>query len=147
MCSLVPFEIAHLKPLLEEPMNRHLSHWSADDYAYPKALAESKFVFPITITIGDKVGGCFFLVEVWNGRAHAVCVLSQNIKNSPAAFYRMIKRSLALQPYDRIEFDSPVDFDLGHRRAKFLGFKQEVAVAKKYLPDGSDASVDAWGRE
>jgi hypothetical protein len=147
MFRLVEFEINHLKPLLDEEINQDKEHWRANEYAYPKMLAENPHVFPITVAVNDHVAMCVFLVEYWKGRAHAVCILSDNIKKNPVAAYRGLKQAMELQPFDRVEFDVPIDMEIAHRRAKFLGCQQEIACAKKYLPGGIDASVYAWVRE
>lgn len=147
MFNIVDFEIDHIKPLLAEPINEDKPHWREDDYKFPRRLMQSNYVTPMSVTVNDEVVMCIFLVEVWTGRAHVVCIFGEKVREHSIPVYRNLRKILRAQPYNRLEFDVPVGFELGHRRAMFMGFDLEIPVAKKYLPDGSDASLYAWVRE
>lgn len=144
MCKLEAFKLEHIRPLLSEGMNSSLGHWSADDYAFPKHLAENSFA--ATGLVNDEPVFCGFVIEIWTGRGYLVSVLSEKIKEHAVSAHRLMREFIKSQPYQRLEMDSPVSFILGHRRAKLLGFEIMCPVAKKYLPDGGDASIYSWVR-
>ncbi len=147
MFDVVPFEIDHVKGMLHEEMNKNfIPLWTRDDYFYPQWVAQNSTAYT-GIYNGVPVI-CAFLVELWAGRGYIVCVLSEKIKFNSISIYRGIqKKFLKQQPYDRLEMDVPVDLNIAHRRAMMLGFELVQRRAKKYLPDGSDASIYAWVRE
>lgn len=144
MVEIVPFQLDDLKPLLREPMNSNIQHWAERDYAYAKRIARGSQAF--TIMISGTVYLCAFFVEIWPGRAYLVSILSEKIRSRSISIYRTIRRMLVKLPYDRIEFDCPVDLEIAHRRARFMGFQLMCAKARKYLPGGVDASVYEWVR-
>lgn len=144
MFKVVDFEIEDIKPLLNEPINQNLKKWVQDDYKYAKHI--SKHSLAITGMVNDEVMWCAFLFEIWNGRGYLVMVLSENIKKHSISVYRGMKQYLLTLPFNRIEFDCPVDMELAHKRAKFMGFKLMCERARKYLPDGGDAAIYEWVR-
>src|SRR3990167_6399619 len=144
MFRVARFDVEDVKPLLAEPMNAHLSAWVSDDYKYAKSLGERSVA--LTVLAGGVVMMCAFIVEIWKGRGYLVIVLSENIKEHPVSVYRGLKNFLKSLPYNRLEFDSPCGFTLGHRIAKFLGFELMCERARRYLQDGRDAAVYEWVR-
>lgn len=143
MFEIIRFEPEHVIPLIAQPMNTKLQHWY--DSGYAAQLRQHTVCF--TGRVNGEVMMCAGIAPLWKSRGYLWVVLSENIKAHSVSVYRGARKWLKVQPYNRIEMDSPVDFELGHRRAEWLGFKLEIPVAKKYLPDGSDASVYAWVRE
>lgn len=142
MFKLKRMDINELLSLAKEPMNKTLRDW---DEAHAESLRDSTLAF--TGLVNDELVFCFGLTPLWNKRGYLWVVLSERIKYHGTAVYRNVKKLLDEQQlFDRIEMDSPVDFELGHRRALFLGFKLECARAKKYSPLGEDKALYAWVR-
>lgn len=144
MFSLRPFQVDDVKALLEEPMNATYSAWKLHNYAYPSRLAECSLGF--TALVDSNPMACIFLVELWPRRAYLSSIFSQNVCKHSIQVYRGLRRAIEQLPFDRIEFDCPVDFELGHRRASFMGFKVMCDLAKKYGPEGEDAKLFEWVR-
>lgn len=142
MFDVIKFEAEHIKEMVKEPMNAHLSDWYESGRA--KFLQENTEGF--SVVINEVPVLCGGIVPLWVGRGYLWTVLSDKIKNHSITVYRGLKKALLEQPYRRIEMDVPVDFELAHRRARFLGFTLECARAKGYLPDGSDRALYAWVR-
>lgn len=139
-----PFLLDDVKPMLEEPMNAPYAAWKLHDYAYPKLLAQKAHA--MTATVNDEPMACIFLVELWPKRAYLSSVFSEKVSQHSISVYRGLRKSLLALPYDRIEFDCPIDFELGHRRAEFMGFTVMCPLARKYGPDGEDAKIFEWVR-
>ena len=144
MFRVVGFGLEDIKPLLNEPMNHGLRHWAKEDYAYVKHLERNSLA--LTGLVDDVPVICVFVVELWNNRGYVVALLSEKIREHSVSVYRGIKKFLSSIPYDRLEFDSPCGFTLGDRRAEFLGFDVMVKRARKYLPNGGDATLYEWVR-
>lgn len=144
MFKVVKFKPEHGMTLLEEPINRHLSQWRVDDYAHMRKIESGSLA--LTGLVNNKPMICVFIVDIWSSRGYAVVILSELIRQNSLAVYRGIKNYMVKLPYNRIEFDTPCEYDLGHRRAEFLGFEIMCARARRYLPDGRDASVYQWVR-
>lgn len=144
MFKVVHAKLGDVKLLLAEPLNAHLKDWASDDYRHAKHALENALA--LTIMYNDEPVLCAFFAEIWTGRAYGAFILSEKIKNAPVSILRGMKKVLPQLPYNRIEMDCPVDLEIAHRRAKFLGFELMCSHAKKYMPDGSDASVYQWVR-
>lgn len=143
MFELVVMELEHIKGLIEEPMNFHLRDWY--DSGWAEKLKQGTEAF--SVLVNGEVMLCGGISPMWPGRGYLWTVLSSKIKEHSVATYRGLKLALFEQPYNRIEMDVPVDLEIAHRRARYLGFSLEVGRARKYLADGSDRSLYAWVRE
>ncbi len=144
MLEARPAELVHLEALVNEPMNHGLESWFKDGNA--AMLIENTDAFSFFVN-GELVmsGG---LCRLWTGRAYLWTVLSEKIKQHSITVYRNLKRYLNNQKvYNRIEMDIPLDLEIAHKRAKFLGFTLECALAKSFSPNGEPRSLYAWVRE
>ena len=87
---------------------------------------------------------CAGLVEVWEGRAYAWAILSDNAGPYMLPLTREIRSKLAAAPFRRIEMAVDADFDAGARWAEMLGFRCETpAPMAAYLPNGRAAYLYA----
>jgi len=80
-------------------------------------------------------------IEISKHRATLWAYLHKDIKNRLAIIHRIIEKTIADLPYNRLELEVDYDFKQGHRWAKMLGFEVETEKAKWYRPDGKDATV------
>ncbi len=144
MFRVVTFDLKDIKPLLDEPMNAHLSYWKDDGYKHARALAHRSLA--LTGLVNDTPIICAFIVELWRARGYMVVVMSQKIKEHSVVAHRGMKKILEKLPFERLEFDIPVNHKLAKKRADFLGFKIMCKHAKKFLPDGQDATIYEWVR-
>lgn len=143
MFDLVKLEMDHIKELMKEPINAEHAEWFESGQA--ELLQKESESFAILINGSPMV--CGGIIPLWKGRGYLWTILSEKIKEHSVAVYRGVRLALKEQPYSRLEMDVPVDLDIAHRRAKFLGFSLECARAKKYSPSGIDRSLYAWVRE
>lgn len=139
MSELVKFKAAHLRPLLEQPVNAGLRDWFLSGVADQLEVTESaSFVYK------DEVMVCGGITKYWEGRGQLWTVFNENAKFNFVPTFRAIKHWLNYQienQYKRIELSVNCDFEIGRRRAELLGFKLECATAKNYLPSGGDCSL------
>lgn len=143
MFEILRFEPDHIIPLLAEEMNRQYMDWYYTGYAHK--LKQNTVCF--TGRMNGQVLICAGIAPLWPGRGYIWCVLSEHIRAHSISVYRGARRWLKAQPYNRLEMDVPVDLEIAHRRAEWLGFNLEIKRARKYMPDGGDASVYVWVRE
>ena len=143
MFEVIPFKSWHVKEMIEEPMNASLK--SMFESGYADLLENQTKAF--TGMADGRVMICAGVYDLWRGRGYLWCVLSEHIKAHSISVYRGARRWLKEQPYRRIEMDVPIDMEIAHKRAEFLGFRLETLRAEKYLPDGSDASIYVFIRE
>lgn len=132
MFKLIPFEHAHLRPLLEQTMNAHIKPWMQNLEALEKGWAR-------TGMWRGEVVICGGVNAYWENRGQVWTVFSENTKGNFLPVFRIMKDFLRQQPYKRLEMCVPSDFELGHRRARLLGFEVECPLARSFLPDGEDA--------
>lgn len=144
MFEVSPLIIDDIAKMIEQPMNVQFSFWKNNNYRYAKHLASNSLSF--TATVDDEPMLCAFFVELWNKRAYGAFVMSEEIKKHSVQVYRGLRNYIPTLPFNRIEIDCPLDLEIAHRRAKFLGFEVMCERAKRYLPDGSDATIYEWVR-
>lgn len=145
MFNVQAFDIHDVIPLLNQPMNEPYMAWKVDNYAYVGQLWENSHA--LTGRVDDQVMVCAFFVEIWPGRAYMASIFSEKTAEHPVQVYRGMKSLIPALGYDRIEFDCPMDLEIAHRRAKFMGFDVMCDRARKYSPDGSDAKLFEWVRQ
>lgn len=138
MFNLTPYKKEHLAEMLKQPINAGIAD------SYNNGLAEFlEQPGSMTCFVKDKPMACGGIIPLWKGRGVVWTVFSEESKNCFVPVFRGIKKFIdeQLKEYNRIELAVPVDFLIGHKRAKLLGFKLECARAEKYLPDGTDCSL------
>jgi len=137
MFELVPFKIHHLDKMAKQESNLHLN-LLANDAVIERGLEHG---YSFTGMMNGTPVVCGGIVEMWTDRGYIWTVFDEDCKSNFIPVFRGIKKFLKEQPYRRVELCVPVNFDLGHRRAMMLGFKIETLVARKYLPNGDDATL------
>lgn len=121
----MPFELAHLDNIKLQPHQRDaLTRLDDAGRAY-LAVADQAF----TMLDGDEVIGCAGIAEMWQGRAHAWALLSDNIGHRFVRAHRAVIRFLRVSGYRRIEMVVDSDHPAALRWAEMLGFRCET-------PDG-----------
>ncbi len=142
MFELVPFKRDHLTMLAKQQINSFLPDLikSGQDIELEKTLA-------FTGVVKGEIMVCGGIVHQWAGRGQLWSVFSADSKKNFISTFRGIQNFLNSAPYDRIEMAVPVHIEVGHRRAKMLGFEVECRRAKRYLPDGTDCVLYARVRE
>lgn len=143
MFRAIPFQAEHAIDLLEDPLNDHLKDWYSSGYA--KKMEDHSYAF--TGFAGNEKLFCVGIVELWPRRGYLWSVLSSKISKYPVSTHRGMISLLKASSFNRVEMDVPVPSGVWHRRAVWLGFEQEIKVARKYFADGSDASIYAWVRD
>lgn len=134
--NIVPLERDHLKEISVQPAQ-------AAEYAHADALASPLGMGWAALVDGEPVA-CAGLVEVWEGRAYAWAILSDNAGPYMLPLTREIRSKLDAAPFRRIEMAVDADFDAGARWAEMLGFRCETpAPMAAYLPNGRAAYLYA----
>jgi hypothetical protein len=136
MYKLIPFKKDHVIPLSTESINAYLPNWYTSGQA-----EEMEQTHAFTAMKGEDVMMCGGITELWPGRGHLWCILSEKTKTDFVSAFRTINKFLKDQPYTRVEMSVPYSFSQGHRRAILLGFDVECERAKKYLPNGDDCTL------
>ncbi len=90
---------------------------------------------------------CGGILEIWQNRGQVWCIFNEECKYNFVPVFRGIRNFIRNSSFKRIEICVPFGFKKGMRRAEMLGFKLECAMAKKYLPDGSDCSIYSLVRD
>lgn len=136
MFKLEKFRVEHLEPMMCEKINAYLPNWIASGQA--QKMTES---YSVTGFLDGKPMVCGGINELWPNRGHVWTVFSERSRANFLPVFRGILRFLNDAPYRRLEMNVPLDFALGHRRARLLGFELECPVARAYLPGGEDVSI------
>lgn len=133
---VVPFEAAHMHRLsLQKAQEGNLAWMSPE---HPEVLESLN---SYTVLDGDEVVMCAGIFKVWEGRGTAWAFLSSGIGKRFIKVHRLVKQYFDFTDFDRLEAEVHFAFPEGHRWLKLLGFTCEVECAKRYFPDGSDASL------
>lgn len=138
MFKIVPFKKEHLEPLMLQKINAYLPEWIKKGHAVEMEKAGA-----ITIMVNGEITVCGGVNYIWEGRGQIWSIFSETCKKNFLPTFRGIRSYLDDSPFKRIEMAVPCDFELGHRRAKLLGFKLECERAEKYLANGEDCSLYA----
>jgi hypothetical protein len=142
MFELVPFKQGHLEPLMLQKINSYLPEWVRSGRALEmeKSLA-------FTGTVEGEIMVCGGIVHLWEGRGQLLSIFSEACGRNFLPTFRGIQKFLDNSPYRRIEISVPCEFELGHRRARMLGFELECERARLYLPNGKDCALYARVKE
>lgn len=133
--TLTKYTPEHILPLLDQPMN------AAIKAGYLGGLAQLVEQFPsASVMRENEAMVCGGVIKMWEGRGYVWTVFNENAKTCFVPVFRGMHRFLReqLNTFRRLELAVPVGFEIGHRRAKLLGFKVECELAKSYLPNGED---------
>lgn len=136
--EVVPLKIEHVSYLLSKPQN-HTDKNFFPPHTIPR-LEGNGFVTGLMNGVPAICGG---VVEYWEGRGYAWCLFNPEIRQEWITLFRAIDKYLKeiLPRYNRIEVCVPLSIPVGHRRVTMLGFVEETARAKRFLPDGQDCSI------
>lgn len=140
MFELVPFQAAHVLPILAEENN---AHWR-EKYETPGLTAWLESQCSFTGLLQGKPVVCGGITLYWPGRGHVWTIFSEISRNNFVPVFRGMRKFLREQlktNFHRIEVSVPCDFQIGRRRAELLGFRLETGYAEGYLPNGGDAAV------
>lgn len=137
MFELIPFEPEHIIPLAKEPMNANIADWYESGYA----KAAKELTQAVTGLVDGEIIGCCGVLEMWTGRGHIWTVVSERVRKNPVQIFKGMRRYFDSLNFRRLEMDIPIDLEVAHRRAIFMGFELETPLARKFLPDGKDASI------
>ena len=104
------------------------------------ASLQSPYGYAWTAWAGDSPIICAGIIEVWEGRAYAWALLSQDAGEYMLAMTREIRSRLSALPFRRVEMAVAAGFSAGCRWAKLLGFECETpSPMRGYLPNGGSA--------
>ena len=140
----IPYRKEHVLPFMEQSMNADIRD------AYLSGAAEMLEGTPAQTGVLNGVPMvCGGVIKLWEGRGLVWTVFNDESKDCFVPVFRGIRRFLAEQMkiYRRLELSVPVSFEIGHRRARLLGFKVECHLAPKFLPNGDDCVLYAMVRE
>ena len=142
--QLVPYRAEHVLPLLDQSMNSDIRD------SYVGGLAQLLETHPsVTGVVNGIPMVCGGVIKMWEGRGCVWTVFNEESRRCFVPVFRGIKAFLKgqLREYRRLELAVPVSFEIGHRRAKMLGFRVECHFAEKFLPNGEDCVLYAMIRE
>jgi len=80
-------------------------------------------------------------IEISKYRALLWAYIHKDIRHKLAFLHKEIHKTINQLPYERLEMEVDYNFKQGHRWAKLLGFEVETEKARRYRPDGSDATI------
>lgn len=138
MIEVVPYEAAHL---LELNLQRGQEY--VQDCITPKYAKQLEATEAYTVMADGKPVAVMGLLPLWNKRALAWTFIDRQAGPYMVPIHKRVKAFLQDAPFDRIEADTPVDFDPGHRWLEMLGFELEAVEMKKYYIDGRSGSLYA----
>lgn len=137
---VVPYKAEHLLTLeLQASQRNHCAPLITPEYA---KLVEGEFSF--TAMAGGLVIAVAGLTPLLDGRrALAWSFISRDAGPHFFALTKAVIRLLDASPYVRVEAEVQTGFMPGHRWLRRLGFRMEAPRMRKFMPDGSDASLYA----
>lgn len=126
----------HLRSLELQQAQAHF-RGRADDADYARALAIPGNSF--TALDGDRVIACSGCVEVWDNRAMAWALVSQDAGRHMLGVHRAVHGFLMAAKWRRVEAYVDAGFDAGMRWMDLLGFQLETPEPMRaFRPDGGD---------
>lgn len=132
--EIVPFQSDHLYQLrLQNAQEMFYAKFSPN---YGRALEDSGSGW--TALVDGRPVCCAGLVEQWEGRALAWCLLSEDSGTYFVRLVRAIRRALDMAHWRRVEANVDAEFVQGIRLANLLGFEVESKL-QKFTPEGRDA--------
>jgi hypothetical protein len=135
---IIPFEPMHLRSLVLQDAQSWMSPMLNEDYG--KYLKDAGPCF--TAAQDGRVLVCSGLVNLWENRAQAWALMSDDAGRHFIRIYRAIRSFLELQDTRRIEATVDANFEQGHRLMRILGFRLETPEPMlAYLPDGRACSL------
>ena len=100
----------------------------------------------VTVWVDGKIIGCGGIDIMWEGVGEVWLLMSYETDKCPVKAYRLIRNGMNKLINDnnlkRCQGWCRVDFAKGHTLFRHLGFETE-GIARKYLPDGTDAILYA----
>lgn len=87
--------------------------------------------------------GCAGILELWQDRASAWCLMSEACGKHLLEITRVIREALDLHPARRIEMTVLADFPAGIRWARMLGFRVETPEPMRRYMQERDAYLYA----
>lgn len=109
--------------------------------AHTDALALQPNSFAHTVTISYKVVAVFGVTMIWPGCAEVWALVSDDLKTIPFWLHKKILNGIKFYETNlklrRLQATVKVDFEMGHKWIKALGFKEE-GILREYGVDGSD---------
>jgi len=142
--QLIQYKAEHVLPLVEQPMNSDIRD------SYIGGLAQLLETHPsMTGIMNGRPMVCGGVIKMWEGRGCVWTVFNEESRTCFVPVFRGIRKFLAqqMEEYNRLEMAVPVSFEIGHRRAKMLGFKVECHLARKFLPSGEDCVLYSMVRD
>lgn len=136
---VIPFEPSHLRALVLQDAQGWMKPMLSADYG--EWLKKSGPCF--TLANDGDVFACCGLVNMWENRAQAWALLSDDAGKYFVRIFRAMSAFLDLQDTRRIEATVDENFQQGHRLMSMLGFQHE-GVMRAYLPDGRNCAM--YGR-
>lgn len=136
-----PFKPHHMKELREQGATAYLRPWIVEN-AY-ELLAEGRNAYTLRAIGSGKIVACAGLADMWQGRAEAWALISEDCKEHFLALHNTVKNFLESCEIKRIEAVVDFSFAEGHRWIRALGFELEALEMKAYRPNGSSASLYA----
>jgi hypothetical protein len=133
------FQREDLQWLRQQPGHEHLRQISDDEI---NRMADSLDCFSVIAKDGRVllIGG---FTAYWTGRYEAWATLNKNCRREFVGINRVVKAHLKKCRYRRVEASVEVDFEMGHRWVKALGFKLEAKRLRAFSPNGADCSLYA----
>ena len=142
--QLIPYRAEHVLPLVEQAMNSDIRE------SYTGGLAQ---ILETTPSVTGLMHGvpmvCGGVIKMWEGRGCVWTVFNEESRDCFVPVFRGIRKFLdgQMREYNRLEMAIPVSFEIGHRRARMLGFKVECHLARKFLPSGEDCVLYSMVRD
>lgn len=136
--KIVPYEADHLMRLQLQPGQLYAAGAIHPGYA---KLLENEFA--LTALHDGKVLAVGGVLKLWENRGLAWAYIDRDAGAHFPSIHKAVRRLLDLVPYDRVEADTPCEFEQGKRWLKMLGFACECERARKHRPDGGDSALYA----
>lgn len=133
---VVPFAPTHLAAMRVQERQRTFL-----DYA-PEGLSEQLAARPsITVLAGDTPLLCGGVIELWPGRGLCWAYFAEGIRERMTAVVRAARRFIDANAPARLEMDTEIDHEEGHRLARLLGFRLEAPRMECYYPNGNAGAL------
>lgn len=136
---VVKFKAYHLSTLTEGPLG-WVRNYAGE--AELRALEADPHTYTAVTEEGEVIA-CGGITKYWEGRGEVWAVVSHKARPHFVALHSAAKRFVNAFGFRRLEAAVDVDFKMGHRWVKALGFKQEAPCLRAYLPNGKDCSLYA----
>lgn len=135
--EVIRFKAEHILDINQQDHDSNtLDGLNIENYRFAEKQEHSYTILANGIAVA-----CFGAIVLWKNRAEAWAIIDKFSGKYFISIVKIMKRTIDLYGYKRLEAAVQLDFEQGHRLVKILGFDLEAPLMRKYGITGLDYSL------